>query len=144
MASLTCSSSAHSSASGSPQPTPLRQASSAHFVMTISSLVTTNAKCCFPNIGPQTTMFCSKKKPVPFVIITVITTRISLHPPCHIEDCAAGVIADIKRGELRSRQTAEDLKTKEFLRLTLTPQSEREGVSILCFQMLSRAEQITV
>lgn len=64
-------------------------------------------------------MFCSEKKPASFVIITV-TIRISLCPPCHTEDCAVGVISGIKRGELPRRQTAQGLKTKGFLGLTLT------------------------
>lgn len=115
--------------------------SPAHFAMTTSSLVTINAECCFPNISPQTTMFCSEKEPAPFVIITVITARISLCPPCHTEDCASGVLADFEGGELPERPTAEDVKTKGFLRLTLTPELERERVAILCAPILSRAEQ---
>ena len=65
-------------------------------------------------------MFCSEKKLASFVIITVLTTRISLCPPCHTEDCAVGGISDVERGECPYGQNAQDRKTKGFLRLTLT------------------------
>lgn len=66
-------------------------------------------------------MFCSERKSAPFVITIVVSTRISLSPPCYSEHCAGEVISDLKGHEPPERQTVEELRSKGFVRLALPP-----------------------